>query len=137
MKTNYTLQTIDKTAKKLLQHFNNNIILFEGEMGTGKTTLIKAIVKALGGNSNDVSSPTFSLVNQYNTPKQLVYHFDFYRIKNEEEALDIGFDEYCYTNHWVFIEWPKKIKNLLPFKANIVYLTRNNDFSRSLTLKIS
>lgn len=83
-------------------------------MGVGKTTLIKVLAKTLG--VNDVtSSPTFSLVNEYQTTDgQTVYHFDFYRLKNEVEALDMGADEYLYSGNWCFIEWAEKIPNLIP-----------------------
>jgi tRNA threonylcarbamoyladenosine biosynthesis protein TsaE len=137
LKLSYSLQNIDDIATKLLQQFDSKIILFDGDMGTGKTTLIKAFVKALGGNSTHVTSPTFSLVNEYEIQDDLVYHFDFYRITNEEEALNIGFEEYCYSNHWVLIEWPKKIKKFLPINVNTVYLARKDTDFRSLTLKKS
>ena len=82
-------------------------------MGTGKTTLISSISKILGSNST-VSSPTFSIVNEYELPNDKIYHFDFYRIKNYTEALDIGFEEYLKSDSWNFIEWPEKIYPLLP-----------------------
>ena len=87
---------------------------FNGEMGAGKTTLIKAICDQLGV-TDSMSSPTFSVVNEYETKNQeTIYHFDFYRIKNEQEALDIGADEYFYSDNYCFIEWPEKVGNLLP-----------------------
>jgi len=87
---------------------------FYGEMGAGKTTLIKAICDQLGV-TDSMSSPTFSVVNEYETKNQeTIYHFDFYRIKNEQEALDIGADEYFYSDNYCFIEWPEKVGNLLP-----------------------
>jgi tRNA threonylcarbamoyladenosine biosynthesis protein TsaE len=91
-----------------------SVWLFEGPMGAGKTTLIKSICKAFEVNDN-VTSPTFSLVNEYQDPKgKIFYHFDFYRIKNEEEASDIGVDEYFYSNEYCFVEWPSMIPSLLP-----------------------
>ncbi|MEN7546795.1 tRNA (adenosine(37)-N6)-threonylcarbamoyltransferase complex ATPase subunit type 1 TsaE [Rapidithrix thailandica] len=90
--------------------------LFEGAMGAGKTTLIKAICQ-MKGVEDTVSSPTFSLVNEYLTRDQeLLYHFDFYRIDEEEEALDIGIDEYFYSGNYCFVEWPSKIEGLWPAK---------------------
>ena len=82
-------------------------------MGVGKTTLISALVKALGG-TVEASSPTFSIVNEYQVTNDIVYHFDMYRLNNAEEALDIGIEDYLYANRWVFIEWPDKIDVLLP-----------------------
>lgn len=88
--------------------------LFVGELGAGKTTLIKELCSQLGV-SDEVSSPTFSIVNEYRNDRQKpVYHFDFYRIKDIEEAIDIGVGEYFYSGNYCFIEWPQKIEGLLP-----------------------
>ena len=83
-------------------------------MGAGKTTFIKAICTELGVKGR-MSSPTFSLINEYLTSSgQKIYHFDFYRIKSEKEAFDLGYEEYFYSGNYCFIEWPDKIENLLP-----------------------
>lgn len=97
--------------------------MFYGEMGAGKTTLIKAIMKELGV-AGDTSSPTFGIVNEYqdNENKTLAYHFDFYRLEDEMEALDIGVEDYFYANKWVFIEWPEKISSFLPEDATNIKL---------------
>jgi tRNA threonylcarbamoyladenosine biosynthesis protein TsaE len=93
---------------------NERVIAFYGEMGAGKTTLIKSICKALGTNDS-VTSPTYSLVNEYHTESgDSIYHFDFYRIESPDEAVDMGFDEYIYSNSFNLIEWPEKIIDLLP-----------------------
>ncbi len=85
-----------------------------GQMGAGKTTFIKAICTELGVKGR-MSSPTFSLINEYLTSSgQKIYHFDFYRIKSEKEAFDLGYEEYFYSGNYCFIEWPDKIENLLP-----------------------
>jgi tRNA threonylcarbamoyladenosine biosynthesis protein TsaE len=90
------------------------IFLFEGEMGAGKTTFIKAICEALGV-EDLVSSPTFSIVNEYlGKNKSRIYHFDFYRIENLQEAYDIGYEEYFYSGDLCLVEWPEKIHGLLP-----------------------
>ena len=103
-------------------------------MGVGKTTLIKEIVKQLGVIDN-VSSPTFSLVNEYHTQNNsIVYHFDFYRIKNEEEALDMGVEEYFYSQNWCLVEWPNKIENLLPLNAVTITITTNKNQLRTIEL---
>src|SRR3954466_2261356 len=91
----------------------NRIFLFYGDMGAGKTTLIKTLCGALGSNDN-ITSPTFAIVNEYNGSDSKIYHFDFYRLKNQNEALDIGCDEYFYSGNYCFIEWPEKIPNILP-----------------------
>lgn len=100
-------------AKKLLSDFDSKIFLFYGEMGVGKTTLIKELVKALGS-EDAVSSPTFSIVNEYASPEGPIYHFDFYRLNSPEEALDFGLEDYLYSGNFIFAEWPEKINNLLP-----------------------
>ena len=118
----YSLKDIDKIARKLLEESQTKTILFKGEMGSGKTTLISAMVKILGGESK-VSSPTFSIVNEYKVKSDIVYHFDFYRIKNQIEALDIGIEDYFYSGNWNFVEWPDKIKPLLPNNTTTVKLS--------------
>lgn len=87
--------------------------LFHGEMGSGKTTLIKQLSRQLGV-ADTVSSPTYSIVNEYRGSAGIVYHFDFYRIKSQSEAFDIGFEEYVASGHYCFIEWPEMIPDLFP-----------------------
>jgi tRNA threonylcarbamoyladenosine biosynthesis protein TsaE len=113
MKFTYSLSEITQIAQKTIAAAETKVLLFDGEMGAGKTTLIKEIVKILGSIDN-VSSPTFSLVNEYETQTGPIFHFDFYRIDDEEEAMDIGFEEYLDSNNWKLIEWPEKVENLLP-----------------------
>lgn len=112
MSFTYNLSQIDSAVKHVMEHARNKTLLLYGEMGAGKTTLIKSLVKALGA-SDPVSSPTFSLVNEYKTPRGPVYHFDFYRIDDESEALDMGIEDYLSSDAWIFIEWPEKIQKLL------------------------
>ena len=112
---NYSIEEIDKTAKIVLSlNPSAKILIFNGEMGSGKTTIIKAIIKELGYEGT-VSSPTFSLINEYFNGNK-IYHFDFYRIKSRNELLDIGIDEYISSNDWCFIEWPSLIADMLPDK---------------------
>ena len=113
MKINYTLDEIDHVAKRLLKKFKNKVVIFNGQVGSGKTTLIRAIVNELGTYVK-ISSPTFSIVNEYKVRNGIVYHFDFYRINNHNEALDIGIFEYLNSENWNFIEWADKIQVLLP-----------------------
>lgn len=125
---------LSEIAQIILKHVASKTLLFYGEMGTGKTTLISAIVKELGG--IDVpSSPTFSIVNEYKVTNDTVYHFDFYRLKNQYEALDMGIEDYFHSGSWNLIEWPEKIVNLLPNNASVLELSLAKDNSR--TLKIS
>jgi len=114
-------------ANKILEEFSNcKIFLFTGPMGAGKTTLISNFCKALNS-IDEASSPTFSLVNEYKTSdKKTLYHFDFYRINNETEALDMGVEEYFYSGHYCFVEWPEKINNLLPTNYVMVMIKIEN-----------
>jgi tRNA threonylcarbamoyladenosine biosynthesis protein TsaE len=91
---------------------DTRIFLFYGEMGAGKTTLIKALCEKLGV-TESVTSPTFSIVNEY-IGNRKIFHFDFYRLKNQNEALDMGYEEYFYSDAYCFVEWPEKISGLLP-----------------------
>ena len=135
MQIEYTLSEIDKTAKKILAVSKPIIFLFYGNMGVGKTTLIKAFAKQLGV-SDQVSSPTFSLVNEYrDTNDKPIFHFDFYRIEEEEEALDMGIEEYFDSNAYCLIEWPEKIKNLLPLDTVSVNITELENGNRTILLE--
>jgi len=137
MNKNYSLSELNHIAKDVILHSESKILLFYGEMGVGKTTLIKEICKEIGV-KDTISSPTFSLVNEYHThTKEIVYHFDFYRITNEEEALDIGIEDYFYSDTWCLIEWPINIQNLLPLKSTEIHLTELSDKQRNIQLKQS
>ncbi|MGO1597747.1 MAG: tRNA (adenosine(37)-N6)-threonylcarbamoyltransferase complex ATPase subunit type 1 TsaE [Sphingobacterium sp.] len=106
------------------QSEGKKVFIFQAPMGAGKTTLIKAICKILDVRDN-TSSPTFSIVNEYLSPNGPVYHFDFYRLKDEQEAFDLGYEEYFYSGKYCLIEWPEKIPNLIPensMKINIEIL---------------
>ena len=132
----FSLDEINSVAQKILDQNPQKVIVFNGEMGVGKTTLIKAISANLGV-TGATSSPTFSLVNEYETNGSiLVYHFDVYRLKSESEALDMGIDEYLYSGNWCFIEWAEKIPNLLPSEHSIVNITLLENGNRLLSLKI-
>jgi tRNA threonylcarbamoyladenosine biosynthesis protein TsaE len=135
MNKNYSLLDLNQIAKDIVKNSKHKILLFHGEMGVGKTTLIKEICKELG--TDDItSSPTFSIVNQYKTSNNdPIYHFDFYRVNNEEEAYNIGVEDYFYTDAWCLIEWPSIIKNLLPLIASNIYLTKLDDEQRNIQLK--
>lgn len=127
-----TIEHLTETASQLLNFAGNQkIFLFTGDMGAGKTTLIKSICSCLKVNDT-VTSPTYSLVNEYEGAETTIYHFDFYRIKNEEEAFDMGFEEYVYSGNYCFIEWPEKIESLWPEKYVQVSIELLDDNKRLL-----
>ena len=135
MNINYNLNEVPVIAKEILRSVKSNILLLYGEMGTGKTTLIKELVKQLGV-TDVVNSPTFSLVNEYiTTNEKSIYHFDFYRIEDESEAYDMGIEEYFFGKSWCFIEWPEKVENLLPLDAVAIHLTINMDDTRNIQIR--
>lgn len=135
MTLTYTLSELSEVADKILKTAQHRTLLFYGEMGVGKTTLIKELVKQLGY-EGVVSSPTFSLVNEYEAKQgALIYHFDFYRIDDENEALDIGIDEYFDSGNYSFIEWPQKIKNLIPKNSTYIYLRKESPTHRTISLE--
>ena len=135
MKIEFSLNEIDTVAQQILEQNPERVILFEAEMGTGKTTLIKALCKALKV-EDTISSPTFSLVNEYETTNgEPVYHFDFYRLKSEEEALDFGLEDYLYSGNYCFLEWSEKIPNLIPDKHTIIEIQVLENGNRELYMK--
>lgn len=112
---NVTLAGLEDVAKELSKRFEKSkIVLFYGHMGAGKTTFINLLCKELGI-VGETSSPTFSIVNEYHTNgSEKIYHFDFYRLKSEMEAYDLGYEDYLYSGNLCLIEWPEKIDSLIP-----------------------
>lgn len=124
-------------ARRLLEEVQDRKVwLFYGEMGVGKTTLIKALCEELGV-KDTTSSPTFSIVNEYDSSDGPIYHFDFYRIRSEQEALDLGYEEYFYSGQYCFVEWPELIPSLLPEDAAIIRIELSSRTERHLTLEFS
>lgn len=130
-----SLADLSAASRKVLEAGGSNrIYLFYGEMGAGKTTLIKAICKELGI-TDEVTSPTFSIVNEYEGTDGPVYHFDFYRLKQHSEALDMGYEEYFYSGNYCFIEWPEKIADLVPDSYAGVRIHIQDNQSRLITVE--
>ena len=109
------------------------VVAFRGGMGAGKTTLIREIVAALGS-ADTVTSPTFAIVNQYKAGKERIHHFDFYRIDDQREAYDFGYEEYFYSGDLCLVEWPEKIEQLLPENTMTVRITVDSDTARTFEI---
>jgi len=133
---NYQLKDINLAIDFILKNTTSKTLLFNGAMGSGKTTIIKSLVNRLGSTDN-VSSPTFSIVNEYKLKESTVYHFDFYRIENESEALDIGIEDYISKNNWCFLEWSEKIPNLIPINVNYINFKVLEDNTRTIELNLN
>lgn len=131
----YRLEDLESIAKQLVGQFKTKTILFNGAMGSGKTTMIKALVKALGS-GDEVSSPTFSIVNEYQLPNDRLFHFDFYRIEDSSEAYDFGIEDYLESDAWLFMEWPDRIEDVLPDTYHTIDIAINDDKTRTLKLTI-
>lgn len=128
----FSINELRQVAKKILDENPSKVILFHGNMGVGKTTLIKAMAAELGV-TDATSSPTFSLVNEYQTVNNAkVYHLDLYRLQSETEALDMGIEDYLFSGDWCFIEWAEKIPNLLPDHFSTLVLSTSVDGKRNL-----
>ena len=128
------LDHIEEAAREFIgQMGDDTVFAFYGKMCAGKTTFIKALCKLLGV-EDEVNSPTFAIINEYRsqTTAELIYHFDFYRIKKLEEVYDLGYEDYFYSGALCFIEWPELVEELLPSDAKKITITENSDGSRTI-----
>ncbi|MGL5317472.1 MAG: tRNA (adenosine(37)-N6)-threonylcarbamoyltransferase complex ATPase subunit type 1 TsaE [Bacteroidales bacterium] len=129
-----SLDSIQDTAREFIREMGDSTVFaFHGEMGAGKTTFIKAMCEVLGV-QDVINSPTFAIVNEYRSDMtgELIYHFDFYRINKIEEAYDFGYEDYFFSGSLCFIEWPEKIEELLPGDVIDVYISENEDGTRTV-----
>jgi tRNA threonylcarbamoyladenosine biosynthesis protein TsaE len=131
---NYQLEAIEMVAKQVINSLSNKTILLNGNMGVGKTTFIKAFVKALGS-KDEVTSPTFSIVNEYELEHDKIYHFDLYRIHTIEEVYNFGIEDYLDSEHWILIEWPELIETILEDQFSVINIKLDSNNNRILTLK--
>lgn len=132
-----SLDQIHEAARQFVAAMGDNTVFaFYGKMGAGKTTFIKAVCEELGV-SDVITSPTFAIVNEYRSDEagELIYHFDFYRIKKLEEVYDMGYEDYFYSGAVCFIEWPELIEDLLPGNAVKVTIEEVENGARKLTLE--
>ena len=134
---NLEIKDYDRVSEYILSNNYSNIFLFYGEMGSGKTTLIQSLCKNIGV-FDKVLSPTFSIINEYKMKnKSLLYHFDFYRIKTIDELVEIGFDDYVYSNKICFIEWPQIAMKLIPRKFIKVKIDINKNLKRNINITMN
>lgn len=131
----YMLKDLPQIAEEIVLNATSKTILFYGEMGVGKTTLIKEIAKRIGVDEM-INSPTYSIINEYELENDKLFHLDCYRLRSEEEALDFGVEDYLFSDHWSLIEWPQRIENLLPEKKMIIELSKNKNGSRTLKKRV-
>jgi len=129
------LKKLPEIAQKLITQFPEaRVFAFYGKMGAGKTTFIQSVCRALGS-GDTVTSPTFALINEYNTVKNgSIFHFDFYRIRNLEEVFDLGYEDYLYSGSYCLIEWPELIESLLPENIVRVTIEVDNDGTRTISV---
>ena len=133
MEISYGINEVEQLAKQLIENAKTKTLLFYGDMGVGKTTLIKTIVKVLGS-SDEVCSPTFSIVNEYKLNDDKIYHFDLYRINDIEEVYNFGIEDYLDSDYWKFIEWPEKIQPIINDDFDAIYIRNDEKNNRFLSL---
>lgn len=129
-----SLDKIADAAREFVEQIGDKrVFAFYGGMGAGKTTFIKAVCEQLGV-KDAVTSPTFAIVNEYASDLGPVYHFDFYRIKNQTEVMDLGFDDYAYSGNFCLMEWPELIEDLLPDNTVNVHIAETSNGMRTVTI---
>jgi|SRR5690606_6424239 tRNA threonylcarbamoyladenosine biosynthesis protein TsaE len=133
MEITYGLEEIEQVADMLLKQYpENRVFAFQGTLGAGKTTFITAMCNLLGV-KNPVSSPTYSIINEYNSPSGLVYHIDLYRLKDEQEAMDAGVEDALYSGNYCFVEWPEIASSLMPEDTVLIKISTTPQGKRKIT----
>jgi len=130
-----SLSDINRVARQFLEKYGDrHVVAMYGNMGVGKTTFVKAVCEVLGMH-DEANSPSFAIVNEYKGSDRRIYHFDFYRINDPEEAYDFGYEEYFFSGDMCFIEWPEKIDRLIPDDALALRFTEQEDGSRIILVE--
>lgn len=133
-----SLDVLPDAASKILNLIKGSasVVAFHGEMGVGKTTLIRQMCKNYGVDTSEANSPSFSIINEYSSPSGPVYHLDLYRLESPEEGLDIGVEEVLYSGDLCLLEWPERIEPLIPEDAAHVSITEQPDGAREITVTL-
>lgn len=134
MTLQYSVNDLENVANQLLKKSSHKTWLFNGAIGAGKTTLIKMVAKKLGV-TDLANSPTFSIVNEYCGTTDTVFHFDLYRLKSEDEAYDMGLEEYFYNNAWCFVEWPNLAPGIMPTEVHTINISIIDENTRELNFE--
>ncbi|MGJ8549486.1 tRNA (adenosine(37)-N6)-threonylcarbamoyltransferase complex ATPase subunit type 1 TsaE [Winogradskyella wichelsiae] len=132
----YHFDDIETIANRVLSLLHEKVILFNGEMGAGKTTFVNALLKAMKS-EDQATSPTFSIVNEYNLPNDKIYHFDFYRIESIDEAYNFGIEDYINSSHWLFMEWSERIEELIPEIYQTITIINLSDDKRLIKITVN
>ena len=130
----YNIKEINNVANRIMDKILHKNIVFKGEMGAGKTTLIKSLCKSFGVHAQ-ITSPTFSLINEYSSKDKSIYHMDLFRIKSIEEASNFGIEEYIYSNSFCFIEWGEIIFNIIPKEHHEINIYKIDELTRKISFK--
>lgn len=134
MTIEYEIKDIDRVAREIVPMLKSRLVCFDAPMGAGKTTLIKSLCGAMGADPEEVNSPTFSIINEYPSEDGTIYHFDFYRVKRPQEALDFGLYDYLDSGCWCLMEWPELVAELLPEESQWIKIEVIDKETRKITL---
>lgn len=133
MTIEYNITQIDDVARRVIPLLHSRLVCFDAPMGAGKTTFIKSLCAAMGTDPDEVNSPTFSIINEYPSAEGTIFHFDFYRVKTPQEALDFGLYDYLDSGSWCLMEWPELVADLLPDNCQTIKIEVIDKNTRRIT----
>ena len=134
MTIEYNITQIDDVARRVIPLLHSRLVCFDAPMGAGKTTFIKSLCAAMGTDPDEVNSPTFSIINEYPSAEGTIFHFDFYRVKTPQEALDFGLYDYLDSGSWCLMEWPELVVGLLPDNCQTIKIEVIDQQMRRITI---
>lgn len=133
MTIEYNITQIEDVARRVIPLLHSRLVCFDAPMGAGKTTFIKSLCAAMGTDPDEVNSPTFSIINEYPSAEGTIFHFDFYRVKTPQEALDFGLYDYLDSGSWCLMEWPELVADLLPDNCQTIKIEVIDKNTRRIT----